>query len=89
MLSAGPQTHTSRVMTSLTRMVLGHPWIGRVQTDLRLGLPMAIEGVLKQGFITEKLDNVINWTRAGIALADDLWTRMLRGRDDARWRIAL
>ena len=26
---------------------------------------MAIEGILTQGFVTEKVDSVVNWTRTG------------------------
>jgi NADH-quinone oxidoreductase subunit B len=36
---------------------------------------MALEGVLKEGFVTTSLDAVINWTRTG-----SLW----RG-NDASW----
>jgi hypothetical protein len=44
---------------------------------------VGIEGHLSQGFVTAKLDEVINWTRT-VAVADDLRPRPLRGGDDAR-----
>jgi NADH:ubiquinone oxidoreductase subunit B-like Fe-S oxidoreductase len=39
---------------------------------------MSIEGVLQEGFVTTQLDKLINWTRTGSLVADDLRARLLR-----------
>ncbi len=39
---------------------------------------MAIEGLMKEGFVTTSLDKVINWARTGLSSLDDFWTCMLR-----------
>jgi len=46
---------------------------------------MGIEGVLEQGFATTTADKLINW----LTMADELRSRVLRRRDDARRGIAL
>ena len=49
-------------------------------------LKAATEEVQDRGFIVATLDNLVNWARTRLAVADDLRPGLLRRRDDAHRR---
>ena len=53
------------------------------------GIPMALEGHLKEGFTHRQGRRSPQLDAQRVAVADELRARLLRGRDDACRRIAL